>query len=165
VTILGIAGWSGSGKTTLIERLIPALRARFLRVSTLKRTHHDVDLDKPGKDSFRHRQAGAEEVMVVSGTRFALLRETPDGASLGALAARMAPVDLILAEGFKMDDFPKLEVHRPSLGKPRLFPATPGIIALATDGARDPRLPCFDLNDPDAIADWAARCASSGHFA
>ena len=154
--ILGIAGWSGSGKTTLIEKLLPALRTRGLRVSTLKRTHHDVDLDKPGKDSFRHRQAGAEEVMVVSGTRFALLRETPDGATLQELAARMAPVDLILAEGFKMDDFPKLEIHRPSLGKPRLFPDTPGIIALATDGPRDDRLPCFDLNDVDSISNWAA---------
>ena len=159
MTILGIAGWSGSGKTTLIEKLIPALRARGLRVSTLKRTHHDVDLDKPGKDSFRHREAGAEEVMVVSGTRFALLRETPGGADLASLAARMAPVDLILAEGFKMDDFPKLEVHRQALGKPRLPPETPGIVALVTDADIDPRLPCFGLDDIDAIAEWVARRA------
>ena len=160
MNILGIAGWSGSGKTTLIEKLLPALRARGLRISTLKRTHHDVDLDKPGKDSFRHRLAGAEEVMVVSGTRFALLRETPDGATLRELVARMAPVDLILAEGFKMDDFPKLEIHRPALGKPRLWPETPGIVALATDGPAACGLPSFDLNDIPAIAAWAHHFAA-----
>jgi molybdopterin-guanine dinucleotide biosynthesis protein B len=154
--LLGIAGWSGSGKTTLIEALIPLLQGRGLRVSTIKRTHHDVDLDRPGKDSYRHRLAGAEEVMVVSGTRFALLRETPDGADLADLVSRMAPVDVVLAEGFKMEDFPKLEVHRPSLGKPRLWPATRGIMALATDGPAEVGLPCFDLNDTAAIAEWVA---------
>jgi molybdopterin-guanine dinucleotide biosynthesis protein B len=152
--VLGIAGWSGSGKTILIEHLVPALRARGLRVSTLKRTHHDVDLDKPGKDSFRHRLAGAEEVMVVSGARWALLRETPAPPGLDALLARMAPVDLVLAEGFKLDDFPKIEVFRPSLGKTRLWPETPGILAVASDTRLTSAIPCLDLNDPAAIADW-----------
>ena len=150
--MLGIAGWSGSGKTTLIENLLPALRSLGLRVSTLKRTHHDVDMDKPGKDSFRHRLAGAEEVMVVSGTRWALLRETPEGADLAALMARMAPVDLVLAEGFKLDDFPKIEVYRASIGKPRLD--VPGIIAVASDTHIPGPFPSFDLNDASAIAAW-----------
>jgi molybdopterin-guanine dinucleotide biosynthesis protein B len=132
--------------------LLPALAAHGLRVSTIKRTHHDVDMDQPGKDSFRHRQAGAQEVMVVSGTRWALLRETPQGADLHHLAARLAPCDLILAEGFKLEDFPKIEVHRPALGKPRLWPDTPGIVALATDGPAGEGLPCLDLNDAPAIA-------------
>ena len=136
--------------------MLPALAARGLRVSTIKRTHHDVDMDKPGKDSFRHRQAGAEEVMVVSGTRWALLRETPGGSELPALLARMAPVDLVLAEGFKLDDFPKLEVYRPALGKPRLWPDVPGIVAVASDGPLADKLPHFDLNDAGAIAVWIA---------
>jgi molybdopterin-guanine dinucleotide biosynthesis protein B len=138
----------------LIESLLPALRARGLRVSTLKRTHHYVDMDKPGKDSFRHRAAGAEEVMVVSGTRWALLRETPEGTDPAALLARMAPVDLVLAEGFKFDDFPKLEVFRPALGKPRLWPETPGIVAVASDAPLQGDLPILDLNDAAGIAAW-----------
>jgi molybdopterin-guanine dinucleotide biosynthesis protein B len=138
----------------LIESLLPALRARGLRVSTLKRTHHDVDMDKPGKDSFRHRAAGAEEVMVVSGTRWALLRETPEGTDPAALLARMAPVDLVLAEGFKFDDFPKIEVCRPALGKPRLWPETPGIVAVASDAPLEDDLPILDLNDAAGIAAW-----------
>lgn len=155
---MGIAGWSGSGKTTLIERMLPVLRARGLRVSTLKRTHHDVDLDQPGKDSFRHRAAGAEEVMVVSSRRFALMRELDGEPSLPALVARMAPVDLVLAEGFKFDAVDKIEVHRPSRGKPPLWPDDPGIVAIATDGVLSPAppVPCLDLNDPGAVACWIA---------
>ncbi len=130
------------------------LRARGLRVSTLKRTHHDVDMDKPGKDSFRHRAAGAEEVMVVSGTRWALLRETPEGADLATLVARMAPVDLVLAEGFKFDAFPKIEVFRPALGKPLLWPDTPGIMAVATDAKLDGDVPVLDLNAAAEVAAW-----------
>jgi molybdopterin-guanine dinucleotide biosynthesis protein B len=154
LNVLGIAGWSGSGKTTLIEGLIPALAALGLRVSTVKRTHHDVDLDQPGKDSFRHRKAGAAEVLVVSDRRFALLRETPEGLDLPALLGRLAPVDLVLVEGFKMDALPKLEVFRASLGKPRLWPGTPGIIAVAADGPVAGALPRLDLNDAAAVASW-----------
>jgi molybdopterin-guanine dinucleotide biosynthesis protein B len=162
LNVLGIAGWSGSGKTTLIEGLIPALAARGLRVSTVKRTHHDVDLDQPGKDSFRHRQAGACEVMVVSDRRFALLRETPGGMDLPALLARLAPADLVLVEGFKMDTLPKLEVFRAALGKPRLWPGTPGIIAVAADGEVAGDLPVLDLNDPAGVAGWLMRPRQGG---
>jgi molybdopterin-guanine dinucleotide biosynthesis protein MobB len=109
-----VVGWSGSGKTTLVTALLPALRRRGLRVSTIKHAHHGLDLDRPGKDSFAHREAGAEEVLVVGGQRWALLRETPEGPpGLPALAARMAPVDLILVEGFKGYDFPATGRRRP----------------------------------------------------
>ncbi len=118
--IFGLAGWSGSGKTTLLVRLLPALAARGLSVSTVKHAHHDFDIDRPGKDSFRHREAGATEVMVASGYRWALMREHrgAEEPTLPDLLARMAPVDLVIVEGFKFDPHPKLEVHRPSLGKP-----------------------------------------------
>ncbi len=151
---MGIAGWSGSGKTTLIEGLIPALAAHGLLVSTVKRTHHAVDLDQPGKDSFRHRQAGALEVVLASDHRFALLRETPEGLDLPALLRRLAPADLVLVEGFKLDALPKLEVFRASLGKPRLWPGVPGIIAVAADEPVAAELPYLDLNDPAGVAGW-----------
>jgi molybdopterin-guanine dinucleotide biosynthesis protein B len=132
------------------------LAALGLTVSTIKRTHHDVDLDRPGKDSYRHRQAGAQEVMVASATRFALLRETPAGADLATLVRRMAPVDLIIVEGFKMDALPKIEVYRSALGKPRLWPNTPGIVAVASDAALHSDVPWFDLNDAAGLAAWIA---------
>ncbi len=161
VPLLGVVGWSGSGKTTLVTALLPALRRRGLRVSTIKHAHHGLDLDRPGKDSFAHREAGAEEVLVVGGQRWALLRETPEGPpGLPALAARMAPVDLILVEGFKGYDFPRIEVFRPSLGKPALWPDTPGIVAVASDGpppaAGGGALPWLPLNAADEIAAWIA---------
>ena len=112
--VLGIVGWSGSGKTTLLTALLPLLRARGLTVSTVKHTHHGFDMDRPGKDTYRHREAGAHEVLVAAGTRWALLHEVigPEP-SLPELLARMQPVDLVLVEGFKTHPFPKLEVHRP----------------------------------------------------
>ncbi len=153
-------GWSGSGKTTLIERMLPLLRAQGLRVSTIKHTHHDEDLDRPGKDSFRHRAAGAEEVMVVAGARWALLRETAASPSLEALAARLAPVDLVLVEGYRDYGFAKLEVHRPGLGKPALWPADAGVLAVASPVALpDCPVERLDLNDPEAIAEWVGRWA------
>jgi molybdopterin-guanine dinucleotide biosynthesis protein B len=152
VRLLGIAGWSGAGKTTLIEKLLPALAARGLRVSTVKHTHHSVDLDQPGKDTHRHRTAGAVEVMLASSARFALMRETPQPLGLDELVARMAPVDLILVEGFKLDALPKIEVYRRAVGKKLLWPGVPDIFAVATDtpiaGA-----PCVDINDADALAE------------
>ncbi|HTZ35158.1 MAG TPA: molybdopterin-guanine dinucleotide biosynthesis protein B [Stellaceae bacterium] len=154
--VFGLAGWSGSGKTTLLVRLIPALMARGLTVSTIKHAHHDFDIDKPGKDSWLHREAGAREVMVASARRFALmheLREAPEPA-FEALLARMAPVDLLLVEGFKAHAHPKLEVHRPSLGKPFLYPDDPHIVAIASDAALTVTLPVLALADAAAIADF-----------
>jgi molybdopterin-guanine dinucleotide biosynthesis protein B len=156
--VLGIVGWSGSGKTTLLTALIPLLRARGLSVSTVKHAHHGFDMDRPGKDSYRHRAAGAHEVLVATAQRWALLHEV-DGPEpdLPALLSRLAPVDLVLVEGFKTHAFPKLEVHRPALGKPPIWPDWSGVVAVATDAA----LPACDrtvlsLNDPSAIAGWIA---------
>jgi molybdopterin-guanine dinucleotide biosynthesis adapter protein len=155
--LFGLAGWSGSGKTTLLERLLPALAARGLAVSTVKRAHHDFDLDRPGKDSWRHRQAGAGEVMVASARRWALVHELrdEDEPTLDDLVARMAPADLVLVEGFKREPFPKLEIHRAALGKPLIAPSDPDIVAIASDAAlADIALPRFDLGDVEGIADF-----------
>lgn len=152
--IFGLAGWSGSGKTTLLEKLLPVLVARGLRVSTIKQTHHDVDLDQPGKDSYRHRAAGASEVLLTSSSRWVLLHELRDEAepALAQHLARLSPCDLVLVEGFKQEAIPKLEIHRPGVGKPLLYPRDPHIIAIASDVALETPLPAFDLNDPAAIA-------------
>jgi molybdopterin-guanine dinucleotide biosynthesis adapter protein len=131
--MLGFIGSSGSGKTTLIEHILPLLRQHGLRVSALKHAHHGFDIDRPGKDSFRYREAGAEEVMLVADGRWALLREEVEDMSLPALASRMAPVDIVLVEGFKLAQIPKIEVFRPSLGKPAFFPDDPGIVAVVSD--------------------------------
>lgn len=154
--VFGLAGWSGSGKTTLLTRLIPELVARGVTVSTIKHAHHEFDIDKPGKDSWRHRQAGAVEVMVASTRRFALMHELRDARepSLDELTARMAPVDLLLVEGFKAHPHPKLEVHRPSVGKPFLYPNDRHIVALASDEAITVPLPVLPLADAAAIADF-----------
>jgi molybdopterin-guanine dinucleotide biosynthesis protein MobB len=154
--IFGLAGWSGSGKTTLLAALIPQLVGRGVTVSTLKHAHHEFDIDQPGKDSWVHRQAGASEVMVASSRRFALMHELRDAPqpSLGELVARMAPVDLLLIEGFKREPHPKLEVHRPSVGKPFLYPDDPHIVAIASDVALTAPLPVLPLADVAAIADF-----------
>ena len=157
--VLGLAGWSGSGKTTLMVRLIPALKARGLTVSTVKHAHHRFDVDTPGKDSFRHREAGAEEVLVASAHRFALMRELrgapePD---LADLLEKLSPVDLVLVEGFKREGHAKIEVHRGANGKPPLYPDDDRIIAVATDIDLDTGgLPRLDLNDVEAISGFAA---------
>jgi molybdopterin-guanine dinucleotide biosynthesis adapter protein len=154
--LFGLAGWSGSGKTTLLTKLLPDLIGRGVTVSTIKHAHHEFDIDKPGKDSWLHRQAGASEVMVASSRRFALmheLREAPEP-SLDELVARMAPVDLLLVEGFKTHPHPKLEVHRPSLGKPFLYPDDPHIVAAASDEAITVPLPVLPLADVTRIADF-----------
>ena len=152
--IIGLAGWSGAGKTTLVAKLIPAITARGLRVSTIKHAHHEFDIDQPGKDSWRHRQAGATEVMVASSRRWALmheLRALPEP-SLDELMARMSPVDLLLVEGFKRQPHPKLEVHRPSLGKPLIYPDDPHVVAIASDEAFAAPLPLLPLGDAGAVA-------------
>jgi len=152
--VFGLAGWSGSGKTTLLAALIPELVRRGVTVSTIKHAHHEFDIDQPGKDSWRHRQAGASEVMVASSRRFALMHELRDAPepSLDELVARMAPVDLLLVEGFKRDPHPKLEVHRPSVGKPFLYPDDPHIVAIASDETLSAPLPLLPLGDAAAIA-------------
>ena len=154
--VLGLVGWSGAGKTTLLERMLPLLRARGLAVSTVKHAHHGFDLDQPGKDSWRHRAAGAREVLVAGGSRWALMHEV-QGAEPGLadLLGRLEPVDLVLVEGFKAHPYPKVEVHRPALGKPPIWPEQPEVVAVATDrpleGCDRPLLP---LDDPAAIVAW-----------
>ena len=154
--VLGIAGWSGAGKTTLIEAVLPLLRAAGLAVSTVKHAHHGAELDRPGKDSWRHREAGAREVMIATPGGWALMHEHPGAEpDLPTLLTRMSPVDLVLVEGFRRYPFPKLEVHRPALGKPPLWPEWPDVAAVAVDS---PLPACartlLDLQRPGAIATW-----------
>ncbi len=176
--IMGLAGWSGSGKTTLLRELIPALVARGLRVSTVKHAHHGFDVDQPGKDSWVHRQAGATEVLVASGRRWALLHELRDAAepALPVLLARLAPADLVLVEGFKRDAHPKIEIYRACVGKPLLHPEDPSIGAVAADSPIcGLQVPVLALDDVGAIAahvlaharpadriGWAGRDAGHG---
>jgi len=165
--VFGLAGWSGSGKTTLLTRLIPELIGRGLTVSTIKHAHHEFDIDKPGKDSWLHRQAGAREVMVASSRRFALmheLRDTPEP-SLDELVTRMAPVDLLLVEGFKAHPHPKLEVHRPSVGKPLLYPDDAHIVGIASDIDLAAPLPVLPLDAIAAIADFILGRSGLAHGA
>jgi molybdopterin-guanine dinucleotide biosynthesis protein B len=154
--IIGLAGWSGSGKTTLIAKVLPRLIARGQRVSTLKHAHHGFDLDQPGKDSFMHRTAGATEVVISSARRFAILHELraePEW-DLPDLLAKLAPVDLVLVEGFKRDAFPKLEIHRAANGKPLIHPDDPHVVAVACDTPLpQATVPVIDLNDIEKIAD------------
>ena len=152
--VFGFAGWSGSGKTTLIEQLIPRFIAQGLTVSLVKHAHHEFDLDQPGKDSFRHREAGCREVLVTSALRWAIqheLRGSPE-LTLGEALQRLSPCDLALVEGFKGAAIPKLEVYRESVGKPLLHPRDPEIVAVATDGALATGLPVLPLGDPDVVA-------------
>jgi molybdopterin-guanine dinucleotide biosynthesis protein B len=152
--IFGFAGWSGSGKTTLLVSLVPRLTARGLTVSLVKHAHHGFDVDHPGKDSWRHRQAGCQEVMVSSGMRWALMHElrgAPEPA-LDALIERMSPCDLLLVEGFKRYDMPKLEIYREANAKPLLHPEDPHIVAVASDVPIATTLPRFELDDHERIA-------------
>jgi molybdopterin-guanine dinucleotide biosynthesis protein B len=169
---MGFSGWSGSGKTTLIERLIPCFTARGLRVALIKHAHHAFDIDQPGKDSYRHRQAGATEVLVSSANRWALMHELRGGEepTLAQHLARLSPCDLVLVEGWKFHPIPKLEVWREANGKPLRQPEDPHIVALAYAGqlpdgqlpagtspaapAIASDLPRFALNDVEAIAQW-----------
>lgn len=165
--LIGFAGWSGAGKTTLLTRLIPALKARGLSVSTLKHAHHAFDVDRPGKDSFEHRSAGAEQVLVSSAQRWALMTEhrgRPEP-TLGELLRLLAPVELVLVEGFKRDGHPKIEVHRAANGKPWLHPEDPAIVAIAADTTPPSPLPSVHLDDVARIADLVvAHAAPIGAF-
>jgi len=159
--IFGLVGWSGSGKTTLVVQVLPLLIERGITVSTMKHTHHKFDLDRPGKDSHNHRLAGAAEVMLTSSTRWALLHELNDDPepSPEEMLRHMTPVDLVLIEGFKTYPHPKIEVHRPSLGKPLLAASDVSVVAVATDESMDGRLgerivPVLDLNNVRGVADF-----------
>ena len=165
--VAGFAGFSGSGKTTLVERLIPAFKLMGLRVSVAKHAHHDFDIDRPGKDTYRHREAGAFEVVVASDRRLALMREFEQASRLSVhhlLAELYDGVDWVLVEGFKDSNLPKVEVWRAASGKPARYPDDDFIVAIATDSPAampQPTLrPVLDLNDPDAIAHWLA---DNGH--
>lgn len=155
--VFGIAGYSGSGKTTLLEKLLPRLTGLGLRISVIKHAHHSFDIDKPGKDSYRHRAAGANEVLLASGERWVLLNELRGAAepTLGEYLAHFSPCDLVFVEGFKHEAIPKLEVHRAANGKPPLWPENPHIVAVASDAplpaAAAAGLPVLDLDDVEAI--------------
>ena len=155
---IGFAGWSGSGKTTLIEKLIPLFVKRGLGVSLVKHAHHNFDVDQPGKDSFRHRQAGATEVLVTSSRRWVLMHELHGEreSSFEEQVNRLSPCDLLLVEGFKYAPIPKIEIWRAATGEPLLHPNDPHIIAVATDSEIESSLPVLDLNDAAQIADFIA---------
>jgi molybdopterin-guanine dinucleotide biosynthesis protein B len=161
MTVIGLAGWSGAGKTTLLTRVIPYLSERGLRVSVIKHAHHAFDVDVPGKDSWRHREAGAAEVLVSSTRRWALMHELrgADEPRLPELLARMSRVDLVVIEGFKREPHRKIEVHRAANGKPLLFPDDPGVVGIATDVAVETTLPTAHLDDIAAIAAMMQRSA------
>ena len=165
--ILGIAGYSGGGKTTLVAALIPVLNAHGISVSTIKHAHHAFDVDTPGKDSFEHRRAGAHEVLVSSAHRWALMHENREAEepALDALIAQLAPVDLVLVEGWKFGAHPKLEVHRPHIGKPLLAANDPAVIAVACDAPETlPQLSCpvLPLADISIIADFVVGFLKQG---
>ncbi len=152
--VFGFAGYSGSGKTTLIENIIPVLVKRGLRVSLVKHAHHAFDVDQPGKDSYRHRQAGASEVMLTSARRWILMHENTDQPEpeLPEQLARMSPCDIVLIEGFKKQPIPKLEIHRKAHNVPFLFDGDPHIVGIATDELLQTELPLFGLNDYEALS-------------
>lgn len=154
--VFGVVGWKNSGKTGLVERLVARFTARGLRVSTIKHAHHDFDVDQPGKDSHRHRTAGATEVLLGSANRWALMHELreEDEPLLNSLLGHLSPVDLVLVEGFKTDAHPKIEAHRAATGHALLAPGDPTILAVASDSKISPDCPVFDLDATDRIADF-----------
>ena len=169
MNVVGIAGYSGSGKTTLVERLIPALRARGQRVSVVKHAHHKFDIDQPGKDTWRHRAAGAFEVVVASDTRLALMREFEQPAQMTVhqvIAELYDGVDWVVVEGFKQSDLQKIEVWRASAGQAARYVNDDFIVAIATDSPgllpQATLRPVLDLNDPEGLAGWLM--ANAGRF-
>lgn len=156
--VFGVVGWKNSGKTGLMERLVTEFTDRGISVSTIKHAHHAFDVDQPGKDSFRHRVAGAREVVLASAYRFAIMHELRDAdePSLDDLLSKMAPVDLVLIEGYKTEHHAKIEANRAATGKDLLAPNDAKILAVASD--RQPQIdrPVFDLDDTVGIADFIA---------
>jgi molybdopterin-guanine dinucleotide biosynthesis adapter protein len=161
--VIGLAGWSGAGKTTLLTRIIPYFLKEGLRVSVIKHAHHSFDVDVPGKDSWVHRQSGAEEVLVSSAARWALMHELrgPSEPRLPELLKKMSPVDLVIVEGFKSEPHRKIEVHRLANGKAMLFPNDSNIVGIATDASLETALPIAHLDDIPAIAAMMQRSAMS----
>ena len=161
--VLGFAAWSGTGKTTLLVQLLPKLRGRGLRVGMIKHAHHSFEVDQPGKDSYELRKAGASPMLVVSSRRWAMMADLDEEREpvLQEMLDRLDPsgLDVILVEGFKHEAFPKIELHRPAIGKPLLFPDDASVIAVATDAplAQPTQLPVLDLNDVEAMADFVLR--------
>ena len=162
--VYGVIGWKNSGKTGLMERLIAEIRARGLSVSSIKHAHHAFDIDQPGKDSFRHRQAGAGEVLLASRNRWVLMHENEgeEEPALPALLARLSPVDLVLVEGYKRDTHPKIEAHRAATGQPLIAPDDPTVRAVASEtvaglAALGWHGAAFDLNDAAGVADFILR--------
>jgi molybdopterin-guanine dinucleotide biosynthesis adapter protein len=168
--VFGFAGYSGSGKTTLIEKVIPELIASGVRVSLIKHAHHSFDIDKPGKDSYRHREAGAHEVLIASSQRWVLMHELREAQepSLDDLLKQFSTCDLILVEGYKFSSVPKIEIYRAEHGKPRLDAKTHNIVAVATSNEANrleqEGLAQIDLNDPRAVADFVFRYCGFGGF-
>lgn len=162
--VFGIAGRSGSGKTTLIEAMLPLLGARGLRVNVIKHSHHDFQMEPPGKDSARFRSAGAQEVMIASPFRYAIVHELRDAPepTLEAQLARLSPADLVIVEGFKQAAIPRIEVYRPALGKPPLHAQDPTFLAVVTDEPLDIDLPRLPLNEPARVADFLCRTLGLG---
>ncbi|SSC73212.1 unnamed protein product [Ciceribacter sp. T2.26MG-112.2] len=158
--IFGISGWKNSGKTGLAVRLVAEFTRRGYRISTIKHAHHDFDIDKVGADSYRHREAGAHEVALVSGTRYAIMHELRGAAepSFEDILGRLGPCDLVLIEGYKREPVPKIEARRlEARSREPLAPSDPHIVAIAADHAvEDSPLPVFDLDDTMAIADFIA---------
>lgn len=158
VPLIGFAAWSGTGKTTLIAELIPLLNAEGLRVAIIKHAHHNFEPDQRGKDSYKLREAGADQVLLTSGQRWAIFADRPEPKSpdLAEELARLSldGIDLVIVEGFKHCPFTKIELHRPKLGKPLLYPDDPNIIAIASDAPLPDDAPetRFDLNQPAQIA-------------
>src|SRR5215475_9155503 len=159
--VIGLAGWSGAGKTTLLTRVIPLLVGQGLRVSVIKHAHHKFDVDIPGKDSWRHREAGAEEVLVSSGNRWALMHELRGDREprLPELLRKLSRVDLVVIEGYKAEPHRKIEVHRAANGKSFLYPDDDWIVGIATDVAVETKLPTAHLDDIPAIAAMMRRLA------
>ncbi|RQW25410.1 molybdopterin-guanine dinucleotide biosynthesis protein B [Rhodobacteraceae bacterium CH30] len=154
--VLGVAGFSGCGKTTLITAILPLLAERGLRVSVIKHSHHAIELDVPGKDSYRHRQAGASQVMMVTAQGYAVFADTPVQLSLDAQLALLAPCDLVLLEGQKWAEVAKIEVYRPALGKPALYETDPRVIAVVSDVALAAPCTVLDINQADQVAAFIA---------
>jgi molybdopterin-guanine dinucleotide biosynthesis protein B len=155
--VFGFAGFSGVGKTTLIEQLLPILIGEGVRVSVIKHAHHEFDIDRPGKDSYRHREAGAYEVLITANKRWVLMHELRDEEepTLEQQLEKLSPCDLVIVEGFKRADIPKIEIWREANGKPMLYPQDPNIIAVACDNEIECRgLPVLPLNDPASIAQF-----------